>query len=489
VASPLQAYEQAQNVRLDWVAALLAQDARSWAAQLRLVAELTAAGEAAGREPFLELELAGSGRISQLTATRWISEARRFSTALPGTLAMLKRGELLRHQAMVLLHRTSNATVAVARAVEAELLPAAAALCPSDLARRVDRLVLRIESEQADPADAEQRHADALAQRRTFIRPQLDGMGLAGAVLPAEQLVGWAAGMDALELRERAADRAAGIERTADQRRADLFAALPALVLAGTAQQAAGPDRRPWTFGPEQLAAHIVLNVHVPVATVLDLSRAPGTLDRYGPLSAEHIRLLRPTRFRRVMVEGHTGRPIAVDDRRTPVDPDPVAARAQIRQMLRPDVAVDTDEPQHDPSARLARLIDIRDVRCAGPGCSSRRTERDHLIRYPHGPTSARNLGLLSARCHHAKHDGWTLTRHPDGSVTWQSPLGRTYHRPGPHDPPPQADLYDDPPPPRRPPTGATPWDSQDRPLSHDLPAAPHPPPPPDDVRDEPPPF
>lgn len=41
--------------------------------------------------------------------------------------------------------------------------------------------------------------------------------------------------MDALERRERLADGAAGISRTAEQRRADLFASLPAVVLAGLA--------------------------------------------------------------------------------------------------------------------------------------------------------------------------------------------------------------------------------------------------------------
>ena len=313
--------------------------------------------------------------------------------------------------------------------------------------------MLRIESVLDDAS--EQRHADAAAERHTFAKPLLDGMGLAGAVLTAEQLGAWQAGLDVLERRERLADRAAQVERTAEQRRADLFAAMPAMVLAGLAQDAAadaaGLARRPWTLGPEQLAAHVVLNVHVPVATLLDRSTAPGSLDRYGPVSAEHVRLLRPKSFRRVMVDSRTGRPIAVDDRLTPAGSDREAARQQVLAMLRPAVVADVDEPQHDPSARLARLVDVRDVHCCGPGCSSTRTERDHLEPHPHGPTSARNLALESPRCHHAKHSGWTLVKHPDGSSTWTSPLGRVYRRPGPHAPPPQVDLYDDPLPRARP--------------------------------------
>ena len=52
------------------------------------------------------------------------------------------------------------------------------------------------------------------------------------------------------------------------------------------------------------------------------------------------------------------------------------------------------------------------------------------------GPTAAWNLTCLSRRCHQAKHNGWTLTRHDDGSVTWLSPLGRTYNKPSPHERP-----------------------------------------------------
>lgn len=86
-------------------------------------------------------------------------------------------------------------------------------------------------------------------------------------------------------------------------------------------QPEAGGCIRPWTLGPELIAGQIVRNVHVPVSTVLELSGTPGSLDRYGPVSAEHIRLLRPTALRRVLVDGLTGRPLAVDDRPTQSGP------------------------------------------------------------------------------------------------------------------------------------------------------------------------
>lgn len=424
---------------------MLREQAKAWAARVRLMTDLESLvelGAKAGVPQYPHLEMAGSWNVSQITAERWRTEAVRLTTALPRTLAMLETGELLEHQAKVLLHRTQHCTVEVAQGVETAVLPAGADLCPADLGKRIDRAVLRIEAQLADDA-TERRHADAAAGRRSFAKSLPDGMGMGGALMTAEQLVAWQAGLDRLELRERAADREAGVERTAEQRRADLIAALPAMVLAGTAGQAG----EPWTLGPQQIAAQIVINVHVPVSTVLELGREPGSLDRYGAISSAHVRLLRPHSFRRVMVDSQSGRPVAMDDHPTPTADEPTAVREQVSAMLRPDVVVDRDEPQHDPSARLARLVDLRDVYCCGPGCSMTHTDRDHLEPHPTGATSARNLGRLSKRCHGAKHHGWHLTRHDDGSVTWTSPLRRSYRRPSPHAPPPRVDLWQDPPP------------------------------------------
>jgi hypothetical protein len=255
-ASPDDAAAQAaaaMTAALDRGREQLADEARWWAGQIRNVQALMAASEQAGKAgvpQFLHLEIAGSWQVSQSTAHRWMVEADRFATCLPRTLKLLESGALLRQQAWTMLKRTGHCSDAVARQVEAEVLSAedALRLCPADLGKRIDTAVLRIEAEQADPAAAEQRHADAVAERRTFVRPETDGMGLAGAVLPAERLVAWQCALDALERRERKADREAGIERTADQRRADIFAALPAMVL--TALQAADAARSAPTRSP-----------------------------------------------------------------------------------------------------------------------------------------------------------------------------------------------------------------------------------------------
>jgi 5-methylcytosine-specific restriction endonuclease McrA len=113
-------------------------------------------------------------------------------------------------------------------------------------------------------------------------------------------------------------------------------------------------------------------------------------------------------------------------------------ARAQDQQqrllaMLRPVRLRDTTEPQHDPSAALRRLVQVRDLRCTGPGCprTASSCDLDHEVEYAQGgPTSEPNLSAKSPRCHRAKHNGWTADRdRTTGSTTWTSPDGSTFTR------------------------------------------------------------
>ena len=118
---------------------------------------------------------------------------------------------------------------------------------------------------------------------------------------------------------------------------------------------------------------------------------------------------------------------------------NPDQVREALLSMITPVWAVDRAEPQHDPSVALSRLVDLRDQRCCGPGCSlwAGRTQRDHNLRWPDGPTAAWNLSVKSARCHRAKHAGWQVTIDAAGAAHWVSPLGRAYDRPGVWESPP----------------------------------------------------
>jgi hypothetical protein len=131
--------EQVMDEALDAVRAALQTDARSWAAQVRTTARLADAARAVGGadRAFVELEVAGSWSVGQATATRWLVEAEQLTTSLPQTLAALEAGELLVHQARVLLHVTRACDPGIARRVEAEVLATdgVAGLCPADRGR------------------------------------------------------------------------------------------------------------------------------------------------------------------------------------------------------------------------------------------------------------------------------------------------------------------------------------------------------------------
>jgi hypothetical protein len=75
----------------------------------------------------------------------------------------------------------------------------------------------------------------------------------------------------------------------------------------------------------------------------------------------------------------------------------------------------------------MARLIRLRDGTCRFPGCTvpAHQCDLDHVRPWPAGPTSPTNLMCLCRRHHRIKQrDGWTVTLHPDGTVTWTDPTG-----------------------------------------------------------------
>jgi hypothetical protein len=85
------------------------------------------------------------------------------------------------------------------------------------------------------------------------------------------------------------------------------------------------------------------------------------------------------------------------------------------------------------PSWPLAirRAAALRDQGCTFPGCHAPIAfcELHHIAHWieHHGPTSLFNATHLCVRHHHIVHKhGWTLTRHPDGTLTFTSPQGHT---------------------------------------------------------------
>lgn len=181
--------------------------------------------------------------------------------------------------------------------------------------------------------------------------------------------------------------------RTKDQRRADALTAL-----------AAGPVQRACECGaadcPCRTAAPtgaVVIHVLAEAATLAG-GDTPGFLPGFGAVPAEAVRDL--------------------------------AGRARTRELRAPaDLKA---EHHYRPSTALADFIRCRDLTCRFPGCDkpAEVCDFDHTVPWGlGGPTHPSNMKLL-CRLHHLVKTfipGWTDVQHPDGTVTWTSPSGRTH--------------------------------------------------------------
>ena len=85
----------------------------------------------------------------------------------------------------------------------------------------------------------------------------------------------------------------------------------------------------------------------------------------------------------------------------------------------------------YQPTARLRRLVQVRDHECTFPTCTrpARESDFEHALPYDQGGrTDACNAGARSRRCHQVKQlPGWTVTQPKPGWHTWTTPTGRSY--------------------------------------------------------------
>ncbi|TXI59605.1 MAG: HNH endonuclease [Mycolicibacterium mageritense] len=112
----------------------------------------------------------------------------------------------------------------------------------------------------------------------------------------------------------------------------------------------------------------------------------------------------------------------------TPLLADLIAAGATVKHLDPPGAE---PEPRYRPSAKLAAWVRMRDMTCMFPGCDrpAERCDVDHTEPYPGGPTHPSNTKCL-CRIHHLLKTfwaGWHDKQHPDGTVEWTTPSGRTY--------------------------------------------------------------
>lgn len=347
----------------------------------------------------LAIRLGWSRRMAQ----RLVEQGTAFRGTLAWTGDALTEGAIDPAKAAVLVDTLADEPLEVALAVQDDVLPDAPGLTPTQLRRRVHREVLRL-----DPAGTRSRHEAAHARRRVD-RPRMLDHGMAGiwAVLDAADALRVDNVVDTLA---RTA-RDTGDPRTLDQLRADVLTDLAlGRALPGADQGPDGAASQESGRQPAHLPGHVpghlpvraVINVTVPLSTLLGTGEEPAELAGYGPVHPDTARAL---------AAGGTWRRLVTD---------PLTG-----------AVLDVGRTRYRPPAALADHVRHRDRTCVRGGCSrpAQTCDLDHTIAWDDGGTTAdHNLDPLCRRDHLLKtHAGHRLDQPVPGTFRWTTPTGHTY--------------------------------------------------------------
>ena len=336
-------------------------------------------------------EVAAELGISRARASSHMNYGMELVERLPKLGAAMAAGEVDFQVIAVVVFRTGLITDEQVLATIDTQLAAVAPGWNAFSRRRVAELVdWRVRA--LDPA-AERVARGSDEGRHVEIGPSQDGVAqFWGAVRAADAAV-----------LDRRLDQLAGSvcredSRTKRQRRADALAAL-----------AAGQNSMMCDCGSADCpaadagaaAAQVVIHVLAEQATVSGESATPGYLPGFGVLPAEAVRDL--------------------------------ATRARVRPLKPADEF--TAEPQYRPSTALAEFIRARDLCCRFPGCEvpAEFCDLDHSIPWALGGVTHPSNIHLKCRAHHllktfwCGENGWAEQQHPDGTIVFTSPSGRTY--------------------------------------------------------------
>jgi hypothetical protein len=438
-------------------------------------------GEFPGEE--LAMELVDT---SACAGTR-IDTAVELTTRLPCTLAGMADGVIDLGRAMTIAARTRVMTDADAAHADAVLAAVAPGLRPDQLARKAAALELKLAPEAVKARKELARHLDQRVEAR---REESGNASLAGRELDTADVIASKAHIDAIAVKLR---NSGLIEGTLAHLRAlaliDLTqgrnplnritppvgnpatapsnpatipaspATAPANDTGGAAAEPPGNARRPApaTGPPPNSAARgepapvpALINLLVPVGTLLGWDTAPGQAAGWGLLDREETRALIEAAARHPRTRWCTtviapdGTAIAhgcaAGQHPWPPGPRPRQAAQPADPLRRLDVnlepiARDTcdhrnAESRYVPSRKLKHLLRARNQTCTAPACNAQAVycDIDHTIPYPDGPTDQCNTNPKCRRHHRTKQaPGWETGQPAPDTSTWTTPSGRSH--------------------------------------------------------------
>ena len=378
---------------------------------------------------FIGDEVAAALTLSSRTAGAYLDLALDLALRLPATARALHEGVIDYLKARLIADLTRVLSDQDARAVEAQILPAAGQQTTAQLRATVSRAVIAV-----DPEAATRRRQEAQKDPRVRRWQEdagtaaLGGFGLPPAeVLAADQ-----------RITERAfALRDAGLPGSLEELRArayldTLLGQDSSVSNEPTPSNEPIPPQHANPPGPAprpRLAA--LVNLTIPLAAV---PGPPGHVAGFGPVDPELARQLtglatvHPASRFCVSVTGDDGRPLGHGCARgRPTGPFTVT----INPLAQDPCDHRHQEPGYQPSRRLQHLINTRTPTCSAPGCRqpATRCDLDHTVPYDQdGRTCECNLAPLCRHHHRCKQsEGWRLDQSRPGTLTWTTPACRRY--------------------------------------------------------------
>lgn len=419
-------------------------------------------------------ELIATGNFAELR----MAQSREAVARMPESTALLRDGQISEYQMKIIIEATG--CLSDEDAAEADRLLAAAApgLTPGRLRAMCTRIVMLI-----DPRAAEERRKTAAKEARVTRWQEPSGnAALSGRELPPEEVLAASQHMDATAR----ALRAGGLPGTLQQLRVRVYLDLAQGLdpLDRLRDGLPADDDRPGDEGPHGPGApdggadpdggtgsrpgkapvKAVINLLVPVGTLLGWSSAPGEISGFGLLDPQTTRDLveaaskhPETRWCATII-GADGTAVAhgcapgqhpwLPSRAGPPGPghkdsapSPAEQSAQVAEFLR-RLRVEPSRiargkcdhrnysGKYVISRKVKHLIQARASTCTAPGCHrpAAEADADHTIPWPDGPSCECNLGA-PCRYHHRNKQapGWHLDQPEPGVFRWRNPSGRTH--------------------------------------------------------------
>jgi len=391
-------------------------------------------------------ELAVDARVSDRTLQSQLFEAHRTVTQFAASWEAWRDGRVSRAHVRVIVDAGADLVDDDARAAyETEVL----AYAETTSAGRVRPFAEQV-AEKHNPKSMQERHDEAVLDRRVWVEDLRDGMSMLGVIGPSVEVHGVhdrltrqgkaIKAVDRAARREAAArDAAADVaeptvadatdttdapgaggaaepaevwfdERTLDQIRADVL-----LDMLLTSSPSVDPTGGAVEGGLGAIRAHV--QVTVPATTLAGTTTGGAELDGKCAVDPETAKILAGNvpSFDRVFLDPITGAVLAVD-----------------RRFV---------------TAEQKRYLVARDIRCRFPGCRrpARDCDWDHREDWAlGGKTDVDNVGAFCRRHHAMKQAaGWTVVQEPGGRLRFTAPSGLEYT----DDPPPRVVFMPDPPP------------------------------------------